>query len=616
MYIRRVEKKNGHSGKTYSYYRLVHGYKIGDKVRQQTLLNLGKLEELPVSQHKMLADRIEMLLTGTTTLFSPENKTVDKLAQRFVAEIRSKGLFPGNKRKTTVGTAQTEQYEEINIESIESEECREIGGEWLCQQAFERLGLPALLQKTGMDQTQVHMTQMLLTAKLIHPSSELETERWLKENSGAIELYDEEDFSTTRYRLYQSATMLYKEKDLIEKELYSICTGLFTQRSKIVIYDLTNMYFEGQMKSSVKAKFGRSKEKRSDCRLIGLSMAIDSNGFVRHSQLYTGNISEPSTLGAMLDNVNKQLSCQEEEKPVVVMDAGIATEENLDKIKQEGYDYVCVSRIQPKEFDKLSDQATYLQDNRGNKIEVQKVSVEGKNDTFLHIKSDRKVEKEKSMDERATSRFEDKLIYLKQGLSLPRRTKKIIPVHEAIGRMKDQFSKVAKLYKIEYKEDTQKGIVTDITWTRQQEKEKPKGEYFLRYSQENLTEKEIWNVYNLSREVESVFRCLKSDLNIRPIHHQKDAYIEPHIWLGIIAYQVVNYIRQILKENNINYSWDTIVGKMKTQKCSLISMDAKTAKRIFVKLCSRPNDDVQQIYDSLKFKNRPYVRKTKVVTQL
>lgn len=615
MYIRHVKKKNSNSKKTYSYYRLVHGYKIGDKVRQQTLLNLGKLDELPVSEHKMLADRIEMLLTGTTTLFYTDNETVEKLAQQFVTEIRSKGLFPGNKRKASVGAAPQEKYEEVDLESIEEEECREMGGEWLCQQAFDRIGLPALLLETGMNQTQINMAQMLLTAKLIHPSSELETERWLKENSGAMELYGEEGFSTTRYRLYQAATMLYKEKDLIEKELYSICTGLFTQRSKIVIYDLTNMYFEGQMEGSSKAKFGRSKEKRSDCRLIGLSMAIDSKGFVRHSQLYRGNISEPSTLDEMLDNVKKQL-CYQEEKPVVVMDAGIATEENLLRIKQEGYDYVCVSRIQPKEFDKLSDNATYLQDNRNNKIEVQKVSVQGKDDTFLHIKSDRKGLKEKSMDEKITSRFQDKLLYLKEGLSLPRRTKKIIPVHEAIGRMKDQFSKVAKLYKIEYHEDAKKGIVTDITWTRLPEKETPKGEYFLRYSQKSLTEEEIWDVYNLTRDVESCFRCLKTDLNIRPIHHQKDAYIEPHIWLGIIAYQVVNYIRQILKENSINYSWNTIVEKMKTQKCSLISMDAKTSKRIFVKLCTRPNADVQQIYDSLKFKNRPYVRKTKVVTQL
>jgi len=109
---------------------------------------------------------------------------------------------------------------------------------------------------------------------------------------------------------------------------------------------------------------------------------------------------------------------------------------------------------------------------------------------------------------------------------------------------------------------------------------------------------------------------LKTDLDIRPIHHQKDKYIEPHIWLGAIANQVVNYIRQILKDNNIDYSWKTIVEKMKTQKCSMISMEAKNTKRIYVKLCTRPNVDVQKIYDALSFKSRPYVRKTKVVTQL
>ncbi len=109
---------------------------------------------------------------------------------------------------------------------------------------------------------------------------------------------------------------------------------------------------------------------------------------------------------------------------------------------------------------------------------------------------------------------------------------------------------------------------------------------------------------------------MKTDLNIRPIHHQKDQYIEPHIWLGIIAYQVVNYIRQTLKQKGINYSWKTIVEKMKAQRCSMISMDAKDNKRIYTKLCTRPNVEMKKIYDALNFKDRPYVRKSKVVTQL
>ncbi|MCD4789072.1 MAG: IS1634 family transposase [Bacteroidales bacterium] len=459
------------------------------------------------------------------------------------------------------------------------------------------------------------IAQMLLTAKLVHPSSELETERWICENSGIDELYNLNDnHPVTRYRLYKAATHLYKHKNGIEKLLYSATTNLFAQKSKIVIYDLTNMYFEGQMHGSKKAKFGRSKQKRNDRRLIGLALAIDSLGFVRYSKIYKGNVSEPETFKAMLDDVATQLYTKGE-KPVVVMDAGIATEDNLEIVKQRGYNYVCVSRTSPKEYTKLTDKATLLSDNRNNTIEVTKVSVEQKGDTFLHIKSHQKQLKEQSIDDKLTGRFTDSMEYLKEGLSVPRRLKKIIPVHEKVGRIKKQFSKVAKHYNITYTEDTEKGVVTDIGWKLQQDRQRPKGEYFLRYSKENLTERQIWDTYNMTRDVEATFRCLKSDLDIRPIFHQKDTYIEPHIWLGILAYQVVNYIRLELAGHGIIYSWSTIVEKMQAQQCSMQSVNKKEGI-IYTKLCTRPNEDMKAIYEALGYKNRPFVRKSKVVTQL
>jgi transposase len=116
--------------------------------------------------------------------------------------------------------------------------------------------------------------------------------------------------------------------------------------------------------------------------------------------------------------------------------------------------------------------------------------------------------------------------------------------------------------------------------------------------------------------VESVFLCLKTDLNIRPIYHQKDEFIEPHIWLGILAYQVVNYIRTALKQNNINYSWTTIVEKMSSMQSSIISLNNKQNKKIYIKLCTRPNTDQKKIFDSLNFRHRPYVRKIKLDPQL
>jgi len=108
----------------------------------------------------------------------------------------------------------------------------------------------------------------------------------------------------------------------------------------------------------------------------------------------------------------------------------------------------------------------------------------------------------------------------------------------------------------------------------------------------------------------------KNRSNIRPIHHQKDNYIEPHIWLGIISYQVVHYIRKNLKEQNIQDSWSTSVQRMKNMQCSLNTIKNDKNETVFIKLCTRPNKGQTAIFEALKFKHRPYTRKTKVVTHL
>jgi len=100
------------------------------------------------------------------------------------------------------------------------------------------------------------------------------------------------------------------------------------------------------------------------------------------------------------------------------------------------------------------------------------------------------------------------------------------------------------------------------------------------------------------------------------MYHQIDEFIEPHIWLGILAYQLVNYIRMGLKDKEINYSWTTIVQKMKSMQSSIVSVNNNNNEKIYVKLCTVPNPDQRKIFDALNFKYRPFVRKTKIVPQL
>ena len=619
MFLKKINKKNKNSDKEYTYYRLVHSYKIGNKIRHQTIMSLGSLSDVSKENHKALADRIEELITGNANTLFPENqkyKDIEDIAQKFADKIISNKLFATNNKKSKIEKEIESNYQEVDLETIEQIESKEIGGEWLVKQSFEKLGIDKLLSEIGMSENQIKIAQTLLTAKMLYPSSELETERWLAENSAAGEVF-ETDENISRYKLYKAAEQMYAHKEFIDNGLYSNIKDMFSGRSKIVIFDLTNMYFEGKMPGSEKAEFGRSKQKQKGSKLIGLALSIDSLGFVRYSKFYKGNVSEPGTFSEMIEDVSQQFSGKRE-VPVVVMDAGIATEENLELLRSNkyNYDYVCVSRTIPKEYEKLSENAESITDNRGNKIELTKIDVKDKPDNFLHVKSQQKQKKELSIDDKLTKRLEAELQDIKDKLQKPRALKKTEKVHEKVGKIKAKLSKIGWLYDIKYTEDKEKGIITDITWERIKERERPKGEYFLRYTKTAVNEKDIWQVYNLTRDVESVFRTLKTDLDIRPIYHQKDAYIEPHIWLGILAYQVVNYMRTVLKHNNINYSWQTITEKMRTMQSSIVSVNNKQNEKLYIKLCTRPTKEQKDIFDSLKFKHRPFVRKTKLVPQM
>jgi hypothetical protein len=260
MFIRAVQKKDKSKSKSYTYYRLTHSYRIGNKTRQSVLLNLGKLESVSKSDHKALANRIEEIITGAeNSLFPSVSNEIEDLAQSLAQQISRDKIFPSIKGKS-ISKDVDQNYQNVNLNSIEQVESCQMGGEWLVKQAFNKLGIANILESIGLDNKQIDLAQMLLTAKLIHPSSELETERWLNENSGALDLYGNIE-KVTRYKLYQTTSIMFKAKQEIDNSFYDNVKNLFSDRNKIVIYDLTNMYFEGQMLGSQKAEFGRSKQK-------------------------------------------------------------------------------------------------------------------------------------------------------------------------------------------------------------------------------------------------------------------------------------------------------------------------------------------------------------------
>jgi transposase len=140
---------------------------------------------------------------------------------------------------------------------------------------------------------------------------------------------------------------------------------------KIILYDLTNTFFEGTGKYNPKARYGRSKEKRSDCLLVTLGLVLDMHGFPKKSRIFEGNVSEPKTLGTMIRGLaGGEISEGSLIKPTIVLDAGIATEDNIKWLKSKHYHYIVVSRKKKKEIPSDVAMIAVKEDDKTNTIFV------------------------------------------------------------------------------------------------------------------------------------------------------------------------------------------------------------------------------------------------------
>jgi len=296
------------------------------------------------------------------------------------------------------------------------------------------------------------------------------------------------------------------------------------------------------------------------------------------------------------------------------MDAGIATEENLEFLRGKGFDYICVSRSGLQDYSLAETGCKIVFDNRKHPIElcIAKPNDKEDGDLYLYVKSDMKQRKEQSMNSKLTKRFIGELENIKSSLTKKRGVKKESAVNQRIGRLRQKYPSISKLYTIELKVGENE-TVSDIIY-EQSKQEKEAGVYFIRSSQNQLTEELIWEIYNILREIESTFRCLKTDLDIRPIHHQKDKNTEAHIFMGIVAYQLVHAIRHALKQEGTRYSWKRIRDIMSSQTAVTARMKLENGDSLILRNTTHPNMEQAKIYRALKFKQtNPKMRKKAVV---
>ena len=377
------------------------------------------------------------------------------------------------------------------------------------------------------------------------------------------------------------------------------------------------------MHDSNLARHGRSKEKRSDCPLIVLALVVNVEGFIKYSAIYEGNMADCNTLREIIENLISSTTATpvtaDGKKRIVVIDAGIATEKNLKMLTEKGFDYVCVSRSSMKKYTIVEDASpVVVYDHKDRPIELIQVKTPKSTDSeyCLKVTSPTKGLKESSMDNRFYSRYEAQLALIIKGVTSKGGIKKYDKVNQRIGRLAQKYPSVHYLYNISVLKN-EKDVCTSITWEKKEQaaidRKHTHGVYFLKTSIDETSEKLVWTIYNCIREVESSIRCLKSDLDLRPIFHKTDDASKAHIHLGLMAYWVVNTIRHTLKGKGITSDWRELVRVMNTQKCVTTAMDNDKGQRIFVRCCSKPEPKVALLYEALHMKQAPFIRKKSVV---
>jgi transposase len=604
MYIRRTTIKSRRSGEPYFTYRLVESIREGGRVRQRTLLNLGCHFEVPQAQWPALAQRIEALVGGQAELFVADlDARWEQAAQHYAAQvIRARA---GRHE----GSHAAGDYHSVDVGAVEVVRPRSVAVEHVALAALRQIGLDGQLKALGFNGPQQAAAIGTLIGRMVAPGSELATHQWLQQRSALGELIDFDFTALELMALYRISDRLLAHKPALEAFLYARERDLFELDEVITLYDLTNTYFEGTAAANRNAAFGKSKEKRSDCPLVTLALVLDASGFPKRSEVFAGNAAEAQTLAEM---VRRLAPAQREAPPTVVLDAGIATEENIAWLNEQGYRYVVVSRRRHRQFD--PDDACLIKAHGALTIRAQRVFNEDTGEVELYCHSTQREEKERGIADRFAQRFEAALQKLADGLHKPRTVKRYEKVLEAIGRLKQKYPRAAQYYEISVEQDETGPNAKAIHWQRVTPVDDTlPGVYCLRTNQTEWDERTLWQTYVTLTDLEAVFRSLKSELGLRPVYHHKTDRVSGHLFISVLAYHLVHTIRLQLKACGIHLSWEGIRRELDGQDRVTVELKREDGRTVHVRKATRAEPRQQLIYDALGVSDRPGQQQLTVV---
>lgn len=598
MYIREIKTTNPKTKKVYTKLALVESYNTEKGPRQRTIMGLGSVD-IPRELWAELAYCLEMKLSGQQR-WMKQDEHVEKLAD----ELLAKQLLKSEKQAQREKREQHEQIMSVDVQSLATLQTRALGAEIVADKVWKQLGFDKILHAIGFTARQKSLAKIAIIGRLCEPGSEHHLYRWFQKRSALNELLDEDLSEVGKDGFYDIADELLAYKEQIEQSLYQNENKTFSTRERVFLYDLTNTYFEGQCADNALAHRGHSKEKRTDCPLVTLALVVNAQGFAVMSQIYKGNQSEPATLEDILNRLEADmLPILTSVKPMMIMDRGIATQENIALLVERGYPYTLIERRSEQQdfLSDFEDLSTFEQVGQDDEVVYLK-KTETDTQTRVLCCSYKRRQKERSMDQKKETAFLQTLASIQRQVKNGRLKRKE-KVYERIGRAKQKYPTIWKYYDINVDLDDHAKDVRTLNWHKKEiqreQRQQLAGCYVIHSTCTHLSAQAIWQLYMTLNQVESAFKDLKSQLGLRPVYHQQAHRTAGHLFIGVLAYHLLIAIEHQLRQAGDHRSWGTIKKELSTYVRTTIAFNDKHGDLYHVRVSSTPESHHKEIFRAL-----------------
>ena len=518
MFLR--ANKRFKDGKQHRYYTVVESRRLSSgKVAQKQVLYLGEIND---SQQSAWRKTLEVF---------------DEQEQRY----RALSLFPEDRPVP----ADALDSVRVRLGEMKLERARPYGNCWLGCELWRQLQLDRFwaekLPPGREDVPWAQVLELLVVNRLVEPGSEFRLHRHWFDHS-AMDVLLGRDFAVAeKDRLYRCLDRVLEHKSDLFVHLQQRWKDLFQAEFDLLLYDLTSTYVEGEAEGNPKARYGYSRDGRPDCKQVVIALVITPEGLPLAYEVMDGNTSDKTTLRGFLDKIETLYG---QARRVWLMDRGIPTEALLQEMRwsrKETYYLVGTSRAKVKQYEKKWLELPW----RKVRESVQVKLFEKDGELYVLAKSEGRQAKEIAIRRKKLARLLRKLRAMRR--SCPKRDQLLMRVGAAKTDAGRAFGFVQVNLPKAREEVTRETFTFRLDQAKLKEAELRDGHYLLRTNLVAEDPEVLWDRYMQLTQIEAAFKCLKSDLGIRPIYHQLEHRVEAHIMVAFLAYCLSVTLQQKLR---------------------------------------------------------------------